>query len=169
VDTSSFDKQLSNLGLHFKFFGRKEINELRRILEVGEQIMHGIHGYYQGGSAILVATNKRLLLVDKQPLFLHVDEIAYDLVRNTALSKTFLQSMLQVKTLNKNLSFRAFKDAKLKDLCEYIEEQREKFEEIASESVGSTVVNEGYLYMRHPAWRPHAPHLIRTRPTKFGV
>ena len=59
--------------------GRKEIKELPSILWEDENIERLVQGFYNGGLGILVATNKRLIFVDKGLVYgLKVEDFPYD-------------------------------------------------------------------------------------------
>lgn len=61
-----------------KFFGKWEIDELPNILwddEVPERI---VQGFYKNGNGILVATNKRVIFVNKGWVSLKVEDFPYD-------------------------------------------------------------------------------------------
>lgn len=71
--------QIKNLHGLENFLGRKEINELPSILWHDETIENIVQGTYNNGNGILVATNRRLVFVDKGLLFgLKVEDFAYD-------------------------------------------------------------------------------------------
>jgi hypothetical protein len=51
------------------FFGKKEINELPKILAQDEQVDNLVQGIFNNGQGILVSTNRRLIFVDKGLLY----------------------------------------------------------------------------------------------------
>ena len=71
--------QIKNLDGFESFLGSKEIKELPNILWADETVENIIQGTYNDGNGILVATNRRLVFVDKGILFgLKVEDFAYD-------------------------------------------------------------------------------------------
>ena len=70
VSATYVDEQLKRLGVRPTFFTRPEIRELKHILLPDEQIQHFVSGRYDGGYAILCATDMRILLIDKKPFYL---------------------------------------------------------------------------------------------------
>lgn len=71
--------QIKGLGGVDNFLGRKEIKELPNILWDDETVENIIQGFYNNGNGILVATNKRLVFVDKGLIFgLKVEDFPYD-------------------------------------------------------------------------------------------
>jgi hypothetical protein len=71
--------QIGSLDGASELFGRKEIAELPNILWEDERVEKLVQGFYSGGNGILVATNKRLVFVDKGFLYgLKVEDFPYD-------------------------------------------------------------------------------------------
>jgi Bacterial PH domain/Short C-terminal domain len=56
----------------------REINELPKILWVDEDVEKAVSGVYESGYGLLVATNKRLIFVDKGFSSLRVEDFPYD-------------------------------------------------------------------------------------------
>ena len=76
---SEIQSQISNLDGLETFFGRKEIKELPNVLWDDEKIENIVQGTYSNGNGILVATNKRLIFVNKGLLFgLKVEDFPYE-------------------------------------------------------------------------------------------
>ena len=71
-------EQLRGLDSWSAILGRKEINELPRILWEGEQIRGAIQGLYNNRLGLLVSTDRRLVFVDKGWLSLKVEDFPYD-------------------------------------------------------------------------------------------
>ncbi len=169
VAQRSIKSQLSRLKLHFWIFGRAEIKELRKIMEPSEVIRHCTHGYYHGGSGLLVATNKRLMLIDKRPFYLNLEEMNYEFIRDVRYEQKFLQATLHVRTGVKNLVFRSVSDAHLKQIQQYVSDEislaKKHFAKEFSEKRLGAFETKQY---KSPAWTPHNPLILkRRRPTKF--
>lgn len=150
----------------YRFFGRAEIRELNKTLETGETLEHCVFGYYQGGSGILAATNKRLLLIDKRPFFTHVDTFDYSTIHGIEFKRHTFTSRVNIRCREKQLSFATVSDAMLYRLHRHTVL-------IMKETIARNGSN-GYkkvepVFYRHPAWTPHTPHMIRKRPSKFGA
>jgi Bacterial PH domain/Short C-terminal domain len=77
-DLTEVRDQVDHLDGGSKFLGRKEIKELPSILWEDEHIERLIQGTYSGGNGLLVATNKRLVFVDKGMTKLKVEDFPYD-------------------------------------------------------------------------------------------
>ena len=132
IHKNEVDKQLANLGINFKFFGRPVLRELHKILNPGEQLKHVVNGFYQGGMALLVTTNRRLLLVDKKPLFLNLEDIRYEMISELDFVSKLMDGTLNLFMSNKKLSFKSYNISKLRELCQFTQDQITHFRQTAS-------------------------------------
>ena len=169
VATKTLKSQLARLNAHFWIFGRAEAKELRKILNPGEVIIHCAHGYYHGGSGLLVATNHRLLLIDKRPFYLNLEDMKYHTIKSVDCRQHFLTAMVVINCGAKKLYFKSVSDARLKLITDYIKDELEvakrRFAQVMSEN-SSIKPTKSY---QNPAWAPHHPVAIRprSRPSKF--
>ena len=62
-------RQVERLSLSSQLLGRKELRELPNILWDDEEVLDVVQGFYNNGTGILVATQKRLIFVDKGLLY----------------------------------------------------------------------------------------------------
>jgi Bacterial PH domain/Short C-terminal domain len=78
-DLTEVREQIGHLEGGNKFLGRKEVKELPNVLWDDEKVEKFIVGTYGGiGTGVLVATNKRLVFVDKGMMKLRVEDFPYD-------------------------------------------------------------------------------------------
>lgn len=153
-------RQLQVLNLQFRFFGKSEVRELALVLNENEQIRHCLFGYYQGGSALLVATSNRLLLIDKRPFFLNLEDVRYEMITDVRFAGRLLDATVFLQTSGKSLLFRSFSDKRLRELCSYIQDQITRARQL-----------EHMLDETRPAgmeWRPYSFAIPRRRVSKFG-
>lgn len=72
-------KQIAAIEGGSRFMPRKEIKELPNVLAADERVEQLTPGFYNGGIGLLVATNRRLIFVDKGMLYgLRVEDFHYD-------------------------------------------------------------------------------------------
>ena len=121
VDPKIVKKQLDRIGATFPFWGKPEIDELPRVLMEGEEIQHIINGRYEGGFAILCATNLRLLLIDKKLFFLTVEDIRYDMIAELDYGHQLVGATIHVRSFSKDLKFQAFKKLKLREFTSFVQ------------------------------------------------
>lgn len=115
-------RDLFKKGFKFRFLGKSGIKELATLLEKNEVVHHCIYGYYAGGSAVLAATNNRLLLIDKRVMFSNMEDMRYQSIRKTRFYKGMLGATLVIKTKSNRVMFRSYSDAKLSELSEFIKQ-----------------------------------------------
>jgi hypothetical protein len=166
VAKKSLTHQLSSIGYRFRLFGRTEIEQLRHLLEPGETVVQCVYGYYQGGSGLLVATDRRVLLIDKRPFYLYIEDHNYEIVTHVDFASRMLEGVLYFQAGMKRFVFRSVSDARLSKLCEYIQEKITTTErKIRSTPTRMSTQFKPYL---NPAWTPHhLTFLPRQRPAKF--
>ena len=110
----------------FRLFGRSEYKELLKLLSEDETVYEIIYGYYQGGSGLLVATSKRLMLIDKQPFYTNLEDISYRHISDVACKLGRLQSALSIRSGSHILHFRSLSDKKLKNLYFFVESKAQQ-------------------------------------------
>lgn len=59
---------------------KPESRHLSELIHKDEHIMGAVYGQYGDGSAMLIATDKRVIFFDKKPMYRTVDELTYDVV-----------------------------------------------------------------------------------------
>lgn len=100
--------QFRRLGVKPSFLARGEINELPNILVPHERLQHVVMGWYDGGLALLVATNHRLLLIDKKILFLTVEDLRYDMIAEVKYQYRLLEATLSLTYSGRTLEFKSW-------------------------------------------------------------
>ncbi len=115
--------QLKELGISIKSWGVAEANELPSILMDREQIKALIHGWYENGFATLVATDLRLLLIDKKPLHLTIEDVRYDMIAEVDYNARLVDSTVSINTLNKQLKFTSMRQRRLRELTTFVQQR----------------------------------------------
>ena len=122
ISKQAVEDQLKRIGCNFRFWGRSEVNELGRILLDDEIIAQCVNGEYTNGFAMLVATNHRVLLVDKKPLlYLTVEDLRYEMITEFNFSHRMMNATMRIYTANKTLQFTSWNQHRLRLLLEYIQ------------------------------------------------
>lgn len=120
-------RQLRAIGADFKWWGHSEIRELEHILVPSETIMYCLNGRYEGGFALLCVTDQRIILVDKKPMYLTLEDIRYDMVSEVDFNQRLIDSTIIVCTVNKTLRFTALKSALLRKATSYVQNRVMEF------------------------------------------
>ncbi len=122
VSEKSIDAQLKRIGFNRYGWGRGEINELHNIILPDEEIFECVNGMYEGGFAMAIATDVRVLLVDKKPLnFLIVEDLRFDLISEIDYHHRLLGAYISISTGSKNLKFRSYNQPRLRKLIGHVQ------------------------------------------------
>ena len=183
VSLDYVEDQLKRVGCNFHFWCRPEIKELRNILVPGEVIAQAVVGRYENGFALLVATNHRLLLIDKKPMFLTLEDLRFDMISEIDYSAQVFEGTVRIMTPNRKLVFRAVNQARLRNVLNftqqrvtdirqhYIQQQFQGYsprnEEYAAPVVGSLALQAGHRSMPFNPYTNGPLTMRRRRVPKF--
>jgi len=120
---NEIELELSRLGFHNRFWGRSEVRELEHILSDDEIMTNVATGRYEGGYAMLLATDRRLLLIDKKVWFLSLEDVRYDMISEVDYHARLLDATVYVRTINKVLRFTSRHQKSLRDLVKLVQER----------------------------------------------
>jgi len=124
VHISEIQSQLTRLGIRLSRWFTPELKELQRILMDNEKIIAAAPGRYFSGLALLVATDQRLLLIDKRTFFMTVEDTRYDMISEIDFSSRFYDVGVHIFTLNKQHNFTSMRyKNQLRDLCGYVQQR----------------------------------------------
>lgn len=123
VSLDQVEEQLKRVGCNFRFWGRPEIRELCNVLVPGEEIAAVTNGQYEGGFALLCATNHRMLLIDKRPLFLALEDIRYDMIVEVDYSARLLNATVFIITPTRQLTFTSWRQERLRKIVDYSQQR----------------------------------------------
>lgn len=103
-----------------------ETHALPYVVHPGERITGMVHGrYWQDyggatGRGALVATNERIILLDKQPRFLLSEELKYKAVKGIIPGETALTFVVELKTKEGSIIIRSFNKRRARMFIEAI-------------------------------------------------
>lgn len=122
VSQQSIKDQLEEIGFKHTGWGRTEVSELHKIILPDEKILELVNGFYEGGFAILVATDVRVLLVDKKPMkYLTVEDLRFDMINEMDYSHRFIGANISIATGNKTLKFTSLNQPRLRSLISHVQ------------------------------------------------
>ncbi len=154
VHMSVIEARVSQLGVRLSRWFNAELRELQNILVDNEKIIAVVPGRYFAGFALLVATDQRLLLIDKRVLFMTVEDIRYDMISETDFNVRLFDSTVQIFTVNKQHRFTSMKyKRQLRELILYVQQQIMRFRQYggASDSSDATPAPAAPSYANQPA------------------
>jgi hypothetical protein len=123
VSLHNVEEQLKLVGCNFKMWGRSEIRELSNVLMEEEKIAQCVNGTYEGGFAMLCVTNYRVLLVDRKPMILTIEDIRYDMIAEVDLNSRVINSTIRLFTPMRNLVFTSWSHRRLRKSVNYIQQR----------------------------------------------
>lgn len=152
-------------------FGRAEYHELQNLLRPGEHVIEAAFGFYQGGSGLIIATNHRIVLIDKRPFFLNTEEVRYEDLASISIARKLMHATIEVHGNTFLIQFSSLSDAVLRKIAEYAKSQERA---VASESdyieeqIDENVNRPMLRPFLDPRWRPHHTTILkRKRLAKF--
>lgn len=123
VDPKVIAKQLKDINFGSSPWNKAEVNELHRIIHEGEVISECVNGMYEGGVALLIATELRVLLVDKKPLrYLNVEDFRFDMINEIDFSHRLTSASITISTGGKTLKFKSYNQPRLRHLINLVQQ-----------------------------------------------
>jgi hypothetical protein len=138
------EEQLKHVGCNFKVWGRAEIRELSNVLMPEEKIAQAVNGTYEGGFAMLCVTNYRVLLIDRKPMLLTIEDIRYDMIAEVDYHNRLMGATIRVFTPMRNLVFSSWSSLRLRKCVNYIQQRVMELRQhglTAQQLLGQTVGN----------------------------
>jgi general stress protein 26 len=101
-----------------------ESHELAKLIHPNEHIGGVVYGVYPGGLAWLVATDQRVIFLDRKPLFSTHDEMTYDYIAGTTSTRAglFETVILHSRSHDYSISFVNPKTARI--FIQYVDSRR---------------------------------------------
>jgi hypothetical protein len=122
VTKDSIESQLKRIGFNIHGWGRTEAHELPNIILPDEEILDAVNGIYEGGFALCVATDVRVLLIDKKPLnYLTVEDLRFDMINEIDYSHRLFGARITISTGPKTLRFMSFNQQRLRRLIGHVQ------------------------------------------------
>ena len=122
AEVKRLKEQLERLGVKISGWGRSEIRELHNIILPDEEVYEIVNGIYEGGFALLAATNIRVILIDKKPLnYLTVEDLRFDMINEIDYSHRLLGAQITISTGSKTLKFRSYNQKRLRKAINHVQ------------------------------------------------
>lgn len=134
VDAKIVNAQLKRIKFDTRAWGRAEVKELPSILAPEEKIYECVNGAYDGGFALLVATDMRVLLVDKKPLnYLTVEDLRFDMINQIDYNHRLMGATIVINTGFKTLKFTSWDKRRLRKLINHVQDRMSEIKKEESE------------------------------------
>ena len=106
---------------------------LPTVIHPDEHIKGSVFGRYQTGKTTgrgaLIATNQRVIFLDKKPLYVHYDELTFMIIGSVTYTHTAIIGYVTLHTRLGDFQLRTFNQKNAYNFFNYIEEQCLKREE----------------------------------------
>jgi hypothetical protein len=136
VHPSIIEARLGELGFRASRWFNAEIREMERILMDDEKIISLACGRYFGSFALLVATDQRLLLIDKRTFFMTIEDTRYDMISEIDYNSQVYNATVTVYTINKTHKFSSMKyKQELRHLTSYVQRRVMEFRQQPSSAL----------------------------------
>jgi hypothetical protein len=134
VDVASVEAQLKRIKFNWKAWGRAEAKELPHILHPDEKVYECVNGIYDGGFALLVSTDMRVLLIDKKPLnYLTVEDLRFDMINEIDYNHRLMGAKIRISAGSKTLQFMSFNQSRLRKLIGHVQDRMSEIKKEATE------------------------------------
>ncbi|HEY4963413.1 MAG TPA: PH domain-containing protein [Candidatus Saccharimonadales bacterium] len=138
VSNQSVQAQLKEIGFNTNRWNRAECLELAAIILPDEKIFECVNGWYEGGVALLCATDIRILLVDKKPLrFLTVEDLRFDTINQIDYSHRLIDAHVNISAGLMSLTFRSYNKDRLRKLIGHVQHRMAELRTQASDIINN--------------------------------
>ena len=131
--------QIRNQSNMSKFLAKREVKELPSILWEDEIVENIVQGMYANNFGLLVATNKRLLFIDKGLIRLVVEDFPYDKITSLQYETGLVQGRIIVFVSGNRAEIRNIEKAAVKNFTEFVRARVTTIQDSAAPSSGSKV------------------------------
>lgn len=114
-------KQIKNLNTGSKLLGMKEIKALPDILWEDEKLEKLVQGFYENGNGILIATDKRLVFVDKGMIYgIRVEDFPYNKISSIQYQTGILGGKITIFASGNKAEIKRVAKAQAKNFGDYV-------------------------------------------------
>ena len=168
VTLKTVEKRLAAAGFNNKFWGKPEMRELENILADDEEIVCAVSGRYEAGFALLISTDRRLLLIDKKPLFLSLEDLRYDMISEIDFGAQAFMATVAIHTINKTLRFQSIRQNQLRALTAHVQhrvmELRHNYQQPQTQEQTWSNNLPTQAEDQQPAWYPVSNRAVLSEP-----
>jgi|SRR3989344_1423574 len=114
-------QDLKRLGVSHSGLQTMEAHYLPQVIHADEQIGGVVYGMHRDGFAMLIATDRRVIYLDKKPMFTNEEEITYFVVSGVILSHAGPGTTVTLHTKVKDFKIKTLNLHCAEGFVEYIE------------------------------------------------
>jgi len=113
--------ELRDAGLRGHPLRSMESHYLPHIIGKNEHIKGVVYGYQEMGFVMLIATDRKIIFLDRKPLFMNEDEITYDVVSGVVHNHSVIGTTVTLHTRVKDYKIFCFNRESTAIFVDYIE------------------------------------------------
>ena len=114
-------RELEGFGLGRYAMRSPESHYLPYVIRVNEHLGGVTYGWHEGNLVMMVATDQRIIFLDKKPLFISQDDITYDVVSGVSFAHAGIGSTVTLHTRIRDYKIRSFSLRSAEGFVRYIE------------------------------------------------
>ncbi len=123
MDSMQLREHLKSLGYRqWRMLQSNELRELPNLLRDKEVVKKAIYGSYEGGWAMMVATDKRVIFLDRKLFRSKVQYLAYRNIFSFDYSSDILYGQLELHARGAKIRLSRIRRKYLVDFCRYLDE-----------------------------------------------
>jgi len=103
-------------------WAKGEIDELSNVLAPGECLTHVVFGWYDNGFALICCTENRVLLIDKKPFFLKLEDLRYDKISEVKFVNRLMDTSVILSYAGMTLEFKSWNQSALRRLTDFVQQ-----------------------------------------------
>jgi len=116
-------RQLHKAGFTNNYWGWSAIRQLPSLLDSDEVIERVATGMYVGGHAIVLATNKRMLILDKKPMSFRAEDIHYEMISEIEHYLGPLTAKLRIHCLSNDFEITSLRYSNIQSFAIYVDQK----------------------------------------------
>jgi hypothetical protein len=82
-----------------------------------------VNGRYENGFAMLCVTDQRMLLIDKKPMFLTLEDVRFDMIAEIDYGAQIFEGTIRIMTPNRQLVFTSWNHGRLRKALNYTQQR----------------------------------------------
>lgn len=128
LSQEQLNRQLRALGADWADLRFPETRAILYVLHPGEQVRGIVYGRYKQdegrlvGRGVLIATDDRVLLLDKKPSYVKLEEIVYDAISGLTYSRVLFSATIKVHAKSGDIIIRTLNQKTAQPFIEAVEE-----------------------------------------------
>ena len=114
-------QELKGSGFRNNYVGWSALRQLPKIIGDDEEIQAAATGWYDGGVAVIVATSKRIIFLDKKVMSFKVEDIHYEVVSDVQHRLGMFTGRFVLNSASNRVEITSFSQSQIRKLAQFIE------------------------------------------------